>query len=75
MSNELGILSSDLRIYFRGFEVALGKKDVGEAVRYLKEMRREVDENLEFLVCRITDPPINYFCQNKLYESRDNVYR
>ncbi len=49
MSNELEILSNDLKIYFRGFEVALGKKEIPDAVRYLKEMRKEVDENLEFL--------------------------
>lgn len=49
MSNELEILSNDLRIYFRGFEVALEKKDVADAVGYLKQMRKEVDENIEFL--------------------------
>lgn len=49
MSNELEILSNDLRIYFRGFEVALEKKDITGAVEYLKQMRKEVDENIEFL--------------------------
>jgi hypothetical protein len=49
MSNELGILSNDLGIYFRGFEVALERKDVAGAVQYLKKMRSEVDENIEFL--------------------------
>lgn len=49
MSNELEILSNDLKIYLRGFEAALEKKDVADAVRYLNQMRKEVDENLEFL--------------------------
>ncbi len=49
MSNELEILSNDLRIYFRGFEVALEKKDIPGAREYLKQMRKEVDENIEFL--------------------------
>lgn len=50
MNNELGILSNDLRIYFKGFETALEKKDVMDAVHYLNQMRKEVDENLEFLM-------------------------
>ncbi|MEM2140784.1 MAG: hypothetical protein QXJ74_03965 [Nitrososphaera sp.] len=49
MSNELEILSNDLEIYLRGFQDALGKKDVAEAIRYLNEMKKEVEENLEFL--------------------------
>ena len=49
MNNELGILSNDLRIYFRGFEVALERNNVTDAVQYLKKMRNEVDENIEFL--------------------------
>lgn len=49
MSNELEILSNDLEIYFRGFQAALGKKDIADAIMYLNNMRKEVDENLEFL--------------------------
>ena len=49
MSTDLQILSNDLKIYFHGFEVALEKKDIEDAVRYLHAMKKEVDENLEFL--------------------------
>lgn len=49
MNNELEVLSNDLEIYFRGFQAALEKNDVEEAIKYLKDMRKEVDENLEFL--------------------------
>jgi hypothetical protein len=57
MSKDLEILSNDLRIYFRGFEVALGRKDVGDAVRYLNDMRKEIDENLEFLTHVYAESP------------------
>lgn len=57
MSRDLEVLSNDLRIYFRGFEVALGKKDITNAVRYLNDMRKEVDENLEFLTHVYADAP------------------
>lgn len=57
MSNELKVLSNDLEIYFRGFQVALEKKDVEGAIRYLKDMRKEVDENLEFLTHFYVDAP------------------
>ena len=57
MSNELGILSNDLEIYFRGFRAALGKKDIADAIRYLNQMRKEVDENLEFLTQVYVDAP------------------
>lgn len=49
MSNELEVLSNDLEVYFKGFQVALEKKDIASAIRYLNDMRKEVDENLEFL--------------------------
>ncbi|HEX6068037.1 MAG TPA: hypothetical protein VFZ05_04475 [Nitrososphaera sp.] len=49
MSNELEVLSNDLEVYFKGFQVALEKKDIASAIRYLNDMRNEVDENLEFL--------------------------
>ena len=57
MSRDLEDLSNDLKIYFRGFEVALGKKDITDAVRYLNDMRQEVDENLEFLMHVYADAP------------------
>lgn len=49
MSNELEVLSEDLETYLRGFQAALEKNDIEEAIKYLNDMRKEVDENLEFL--------------------------
>lgn len=65
MNSELEILSDDLKVYIQGFEVALQKEDITDAVRCLKKMRNEVDENLEFL----TD-----FYREKLKENGDRSH-
>jgi len=57
MSNELEVLCNDLEVYFKGFQVALEKKDITSAIRYLNDMRKEVDENLEFLTHVYVDKP------------------
>lgn len=49
MSNELEVLSDDLETYFRDLRAALEKGDVKGAIKCLNDMRKEVDENLEFL--------------------------
>ena len=43
------VVANDLEIYFKGFEVAIKKKNVEDAVRYLESMIEEIDYNIEHL--------------------------
>lgn len=43
------VVANDLEIYFKGFEVALKRKNVEDAVRYLESMIEEIDYNIEHL--------------------------
>jgi len=43
------VVANDLEIYVKGFEVALKKKNVEDAVRYLESMIEEIDYNIEHL--------------------------
>lgn len=43
------VVANDLEIYFRGYEVALKRKNVEDAVRYLESMIEEIDYNIEHL--------------------------
>ncbi|MGH9991986.1 MAG: hypothetical protein ACREAZ_04985, partial [Nitrososphaera sp.] len=40
---DVRIVSNDLEIYFKGFEVALKRKQVEDAVGYLESMIDEID--------------------------------
>lgn len=43
------VVANDLEIYFKGYEVALKRKNVEDAVRYLESMIEEIDYNIEHL--------------------------
>ena len=43
------VVANDLEIYFKGFEIALKRKNVEDAVRYLESMIDEIDYNIEHL--------------------------
>ena len=43
------VVANDLEIYFKGFEIALKRKNVEDAVRYLESMIEEIDYNIEHL--------------------------
>lgn len=49
MTNDLQVMSYDLRVYLRGLEVALGNNDIKEAAIYLERIKHEAEQNLEFL--------------------------
>lgn len=48
-AGDVRIVANDLEIYFKGFEVALKKRNVEDAVRYLESMIEEIDYNIERL--------------------------
>ena len=43
------VVANDLELYFKGFEVALKRKNVEDAVGYLESMIEEIDYNIEHL--------------------------
>jgi hypothetical protein len=43
------VVANDLEIYFKGFVVALKRKNVEDAVRYLESMIEEIDYNIVHL--------------------------
>jgi len=49
ITKDVRVVANDLEIYFKGFEVALKKKNVEDAVRYLESMIEEIDYNIERL--------------------------
>ena len=49
LTKDVRVVANDLEIYFKGFEVALKKKNVEDAVRYLESMIEEIDYNIERL--------------------------
>lgn len=49
MAKDVEIVANDLLIYFRGLEVALGKGNVDDAIRYINNIKSELDDNLGYL--------------------------
>ena len=48
-SEGVRVVANDLEIYFKGFEVALKKKNAEDAVRYLESMIEEIDYTIDHL--------------------------
>lgn len=49
MAKDVEIVANDLLIYFRGLEVALGKGNVDDAIRYINNIKTELDDSLNYL--------------------------
>ena len=47
---DIKIVVNDLAVYFKGLQVALGRKDVDDMITYLNNMKREIDYSLGLLV-------------------------
>jgi hypothetical protein len=52
MTKEIEVMANDLRVYFKGFETALEKGNLEDAIRYLRDVRTELNDNLRFLVSK-----------------------
>lgn len=52
MAKEIEVMANDLRVYFKGFETALEKGNLEDAIRYLRDVRTELNDNLRFLVSK-----------------------
>jgi DNA-binding transcriptional regulator GbsR (MarR family) len=42
-------MANDLKVYFRGFEVALKRRNIDDAIRYLTSIKAELNDNLDYL--------------------------
>lgn len=69
MSKDLEHVANDLKVYYKGFEVALGRGDVNDAIRYLKDMRRELNDNLDYLESMKEGATIKEVLRKNLQES------
>lgn len=49
MAKDVEIVANDLLIYFHGLEVALGRGNVDDAIRYINNIKSELDDNLGYL--------------------------
>lgn len=49
MTKDVEIAANDLMVYFKGLEVALGKGNIDDAIRYINNIKNELDENLQYL--------------------------
>lgn len=49
MVKDVEIVANDLLIYFHGLEVALGRGNVDDAIRYINNIKSELDDNLGYL--------------------------
>lgn len=49
MERDIQIVANDLNLYFKGFQVALKRRNLDDAIRYLKDIRRELNDNLDYL--------------------------
>lgn len=49
MEKDIRIMPNDLKIYFKGFEVAFKHRKIDDAILYLNNMKKEIDYNIESL--------------------------
>jgi hypothetical protein len=49
LKKEIGVAVNDLGIYFNGVQVALGHNNINDVVRYLNNIKAEVEYALDIL--------------------------
>jgi hypothetical protein len=49
MVRDIIVVANDIKLYYRGFELALERDNLDDAIHYLKEIQREVNEYLGYL--------------------------
>lgn len=69
MAKEIEVVANDLKLYFKGFEVALADSNIDDAVRYLKDIRRELNDNLDYLQAKKEAAAIQAVLKQNLRES------
>ena len=79
MAKDIKVVANDLKLYFQGFEVALANNNISDAIRYLKDMRRELNDNLDYLQSKQESETIQQVMKQNLQESladyKDRVKR
>jgi DNA repair exonuclease SbcCD ATPase subunit len=72
MVKDFQIVANDLKLYYKGFEVALDKGDLDDAIRYLRDMRRELNDNLDYLQSKKESAAIQDVLKRNLQESLED---
>ena len=44
MVKDIQVVANDLKLYFKGFDVALDSNNIDDAIRYLRDIRRELND-------------------------------
>lgn len=69
MVKDIQLVADDLKIYYKGFVTALDRGDIDDAIRYLRDMRRELNDNLDYLVSKREALAIQDVMKKNLQES------
>lgn len=69
MAKDIQLVANDLKLYYRGFEIALDKGDIDDAIRYLRDIRRELNDNLHYLTSKKEASAIQDVMKRNLQES------
>ena len=72
MAKDIRVVANDLKVYYTGFEVAVNKGDIGDAIRYLRDMRRELNDNLDYLESTKEGVAIKEVLRRNLEESLED---
>lgn len=49
MVKDIVVVANDIKLYYKGFELALQRDNLDDATHYLKEIQREVNDYLDYL--------------------------
>jgi len=49
MVKDIVVVANDIKLYYRGFELALDRDNLDDAIHYLKEIQREVNDYLDYM--------------------------
>jgi hypothetical protein len=75
MVKDIQLIANDLKLYYKGFEVALERGDIDDAIRYLRDMRRELNDNLDYLISKKESTSIQDVMKQNLQESIEDYKR
>jgi tetratricopeptide (TPR) repeat protein len=75
MVKDIQLVANDLKLYYKGFEVALERGDIDDAIRYLRDMRRELNDNLDYLISKKESTSIQDVMKQNLQESVEDYKR
>lgn len=49
MVKDIIVVANDIKLYYKGFELALDRDNLDDAIHYLKEIQREINDYLDYM--------------------------